>query len=80
MTINQCFQCCLWQESVVLLCQDLYRLALVVASEDRSAVGSGPGQTEQAAEEGLRAAAILLGYGLGVLPALWCSSNICRVL
>lgn len=77
MTINQCFQCCLWQESLVLLCQDLYGLALVVASQDRSAVGSGPGQREQAAEEGLRAAAIL-GYGLGILPAVWCSSS--RVL
>lgn len=74
MTINQCFQCCQWQESVVLLCQDLYGLALVVASQDRSAVGSGPGQREQAAEEGLRAAAIL-GYGLGILSAVWCSSS-----
>lgn len=60
--------------SVVLLCQDLYGLALVVASQDRSAVGSGPEQRDQAAEEGLRAAAIL-GYGLGILPAVWCSSS-----
>lgn len=30
--INQYLQCCLWQESVFLLCQELYGLALVLAS------------------------------------------------
>lgn len=40
--INQCFQCYLWRESVFLLCQELCGLALVVASQDRSAVESGP--------------------------------------
>lgn len=33
------FPCCLWQESVVLLCQDLCGLALVVASQDRMSCG-----------------------------------------
>lgn len=66
--INQCLQCCLWQESV-LLCQELYGFAFVVASQDRSAVGSGPGQREQATEQGLRAA-IPPGYLLDILAAL----------
>lgn len=67
--INQCLQCCLWQKSVLLLCQELYGLALVVASQDRSAVGSGPGQREQATEEGPRTA-IPPGYWLDILSAL----------
>lgn len=67
--INQCLQCCLWQESVLPLCQELYGLVLVVASQDRSAVGSGPGQREQATEEGPRAA-IPPGYWLDILSAL----------
>lgn len=67
--INQCLQCCLWRESVFLLCQELYGLALVVAGQDRSVVGSGPGQREQATEEGLRAA-IRPRYQLDILSAL----------
>lgn len=66
--INQCFQCYLWRESVFLLCQELCGLALVVASQDRSVVETGPGQREQATEEGLKAA-IPPGYWLDILSA-----------
>lgn len=51
-----------------LLCQELCGLALVVASQDRSAVESGPGQREQAIEEGLKAA-MSPGYWLDILSA-----------
>lgn len=47
----------------------MYGLVLVVASQNRSAMGSWPGQKEQAAEEWLRAA-IPPGYWLDILPAL----------
>lgn len=51
-----------------LLCQELCGLALVVVSQDRSAVESGPGQREQATEEGLKAA-MPPGYWLDILSA-----------
>lgn len=66
--INQCLQRCLWL-SLSSCCARSSALAVVVASQDRSAVGSGPGQREQATEEGLRAA-IPPGYWLDILSAL----------
>lgn len=66
--INQCLQRCLWL-SLCSCCARSSALAVVVASQDRSAVGSGPGQREQATEEGRRAA-IPPGYWLDILSAL----------